>query len=74
LARLVLSIVDLLRQLMERQALRRYEAGTLTDVEVERLGETFVSLGRRIDELKSSFGLEGDDLGLDLGVDVEDLG
>jgi len=73
LARLVLSIVDLLRQLMERQALRRYEAGTLTDSEVERLGETFLRLGRRIEELKTSFGLAGDDLSLDLGMDVEDL-
>jgi len=74
LARLVLTIVDLLRQLMERQALRRYEAGTLTDAEVERLGETFFRLGHRIEELKSSFELEGGDLGLDFGLDVEDLG
>lgn len=67
LAQLVLTIVELLRQLMERQALRRIEAGTLTDEEVERLGRTFLALSERMDELKDIFGLEDRDLNLDLG-------
>ena len=52
---------------MERQAIRRMEAGTLTDDEVERLGQTFMKLEQRMEELKKSFGLEGKDLNLDLG-------
>lgn len=67
LAQLVLTIVELLRQLMERQALRRIESGTVTDEEVERLGRTFMALSERMDELKDVFGLEDRDLNLDLG-------
>jgi hypothetical protein len=67
LAQLVLTLVELLRQLMERQAIRRIEADTLTDEEVERLGRTFMALSERIDELKRVFGLEDKDLNLDLG-------
>ena len=67
LAQLVLTLVELLRQLMERQALRRMEAGTLTDDEIERLGETFMKLADRMEELKREFGLEDRDLNLNLG-------
>ena len=67
LAQLVLTLVELLRQLMERQALHRMERGTLTDDEVERLGETFMKLAERMDELKAEFGLRDEDLNLDLG-------
>jgi hypothetical protein len=67
LAQLVLTLVELLRQLMERQALHRMEQGTLTDEEVERLGETFMKLSKRMDELKAGFGLEDKDLNLELG-------
>jgi hypothetical protein len=67
LAQLVLTLVELLRQLMERQALRRMEAGTLDDEEIERLGQTFMKLAQRMDELKREFGLEDADLNLDLG-------
>jgi hypothetical protein len=67
LAKLVLSLVDLVRQLMERQAVRRVNAGSLTDDEVERMGETFLKLDRRMAELKAAFGLEGEDLSLNLG-------
>jgi hypothetical protein len=67
LAQLVLTLVELLRQLMERQALRRMENDTLTDEQVERLGETFMKLERRMEELKQHFGLEDDDLNLNLG-------
>ena len=67
LARLVLTLVELLRQLMERQALRRMEGGTLTDEQLDQLGETFMKLNQRMDELKAEFGLEDRDLNLDLG-------
>ena len=67
LAQLVLTLIDLLRQLMERQAVRRMEGGTLTDEEVERLGRTFLLLEKRMGELKTSFGLEDADLNIDLG-------
>ena len=67
LAQLVLTLVELLRQLMERQALRRMEQGTLTDEQVERLGETFMKLEQRMEELKREFGLEDEDLNLNLG-------
>jgi hypothetical protein len=67
LAQLVLTVVELLRQLMERQALRRVEAGTLDDETVERLGRTLMALEARMDELKQAFGLADEDLNLDLG-------
>jgi len=67
LAQLVLTIVELLRQLMERQALHRVAAGTLSDEQVERLGRTLMLLAERMDELKEIFGLEDRDLNLDLG-------
>jgi Gas vesicle protein K len=67
LAQLVLTIVELLRQLMERQALRRVEAGGLDDETVERLGRTLMALESRMDELKQVFGLDDEDLNLDLG-------
>jgi hypothetical protein len=67
LAQLVLTLVELLRQLMERQALRRMEQGTLSDDQIERLGETFMKLEQRMEELKEHFGLEDRDLNLHLG-------
>jgi hypothetical protein len=67
LAQLVLTLVELLRQLMERQALRRMEDGSLTEDEIERLGETFMKLEQRMDELKRHFELEDRDLNLNLG-------
>ena len=67
LAQLVLTLVELIRQLMERQALRRIQGGSLTDDEVERLGETFMLLEQKMEELKKTFGLEDEELNLDLG-------
>jgi Gas vesicle protein K len=67
LAQLVLTIVELLRQLMERQALRRVEAGNLDDETIERLGRTLMALESRMDELKRTFELDDEDLNLDLG-------
>ena len=67
LAQLVLAVVDLLRELMERQALRRMEGGTLDDDEVERLGLAFMKLNDTMDELKEHFDLSDEDLALGLG-------
>lgn len=67
LAQLVLTLVELLRQLMERQALRRMDQGTLDEAEIERLGLTFMRLAERMDELKAEFELSDEDLNLDLG-------
>jgi hypothetical protein len=67
LAQLVLTIVELLRQLMERQALRRIDGGTLSEEQIERLGRTFMELDRRMEELREEFGLTEEDLNLDLG-------
>ena len=64
---ILVTLFELLRQLMERQALRRMETGTLTDEEVERLGETFMKLEQRMEELKRHFELEDEDLNLNLG-------
>jgi Gas vesicle protein K len=67
LAQLVLTLVELVRQLLERQALRRVEGGTLSEDEVERLGTALMRLEERMEELKNEFGLEDEDLNLDLG-------
>ncbi len=67
LVQLVLTIVELLRQLMERQALHRIEGGSLSPDEVERLGQTFMALSERMDELREHFGLDEKDLNLNLG-------
>ena len=67
LAQLVLTLVELLRQLMERQALHRIEGGTLSEAEIERLGLTVMRLAERMEELKEVFGLRDEDLNLNLG-------
>ena len=64
---LVLTIVELLRQLMERQALRRADDGTLTDDQIESVGSTLMALDERMAELRDHFGLAPQDLNLDLG-------
>jgi len=67
LAKLVLALVDLLRQLLEKQAVRRIEAGSLSDEQIERMGETFMKLEQKMAELKVAFGLEEGDLAITLG-------
>jgi len=67
LAALVLTIVELLRQLMERQALRRVEDGSLTEDQIEKIGLTLMALEERMAELREHFGLAPEDLNLDLG-------
>ena len=58
LAGLVLVVVDILRQLMERQALRRIDAGGLTAAQTERLGQTFMALEQRMEQLREAFGFD----------------
>ena len=67
LVTLVLTLVELLRQLMERQALRRVEQGSLTDEQTEKIGSTLMALDARMTELREHFGLRPEDLNLDLG-------
>jgi len=67
LAKLVLTIIELLRQLMERQAMRRVESDSLTDEQLEELGLTLMRLEEKMEELKIIFGLEGEDLNIELG-------
>ncbi|MBI2565813.1 MAG: gas vesicle protein K [Candidatus Schekmanbacteria bacterium] len=67
LGQLVLTLVELIRELLERQAVRRVEAGTVTDEQIERMGQTFAGLRDEMDRLKEHFGLTDDDLNLDLG-------
>lgn len=66
-AKLVLSIIELVRRLLEKQALRRMDAGNLTDAEIERLGNALMKLEEKMAELKKTFGLEDKDLNLNLG-------
>ncbi|MGM0875354.1 MAG: gas vesicle protein K [Bacillota bacterium] len=67
LAKLVLTVIELLRQLVERQALRRVEGDTLSEQEIEELGFTLMKLEEKMEELKRAFNLEGEDLNIDLG-------
>lgn len=67
LGQLVLTLVELIRQLLERQALRRIEGGSLTGQEIEALGLTFLELNVQMKRLKQEFGLTDEDLNLDLG-------
>ena len=67
LAKLVLGLIELLRRLLERQAIRRMEGGSLSETEVEEMGLALMKLEEKIHELASSFGLTPADLNLDLG-------
>src|SRR4051812_49885359 len=67
LARLVLTVIELLREVLEHQAIRRMDGGSLSDEEVERLGLSLLKLNQRMDELKTIFGLTDEDLNIDLG-------
>jgi hypothetical protein len=67
LAKLVLSIIELIRRLLERQALRRMDGGNLTEAEIERLGAALMKLEEKMEELKKVFNLTDEDLNLKLG-------
>jgi len=67
LLKLVLTIIELIRQLMEKQALRRVDEGDLTDEQIERLGNGLMHLENAMEELKNRYGLTTEDLNIDLG-------
>lgn len=67
LARLVLTLIEFLRQVLEHQAVRRMEGGGLTDEEIENVGLALMRLEERLGDIKTVFGLEGEDLNIDLG-------
>lgn len=67
LLKLVLTIIELVRQLMEKQALRRVEEGDLTDEQVEGLGAGLMRLEEAMEELKERYDLTTEDLNIDLG-------
>ncbi len=67
LAKLVLTLIELIRQLLEKQGMRRMDAGSLSEDEIEKLGETFMKLESKMEELKAVFNLEDEDLNLNLG-------
>jgi hypothetical protein len=67
LAKLVLTLIELLRRLMEKQAMRRIEHGTVTDEEIEKLGIAFMNLEEKMIELREIFNLSEEDLNLNLG-------
>jgi len=66
-AQLVLALVELLRRLMERQAIRRMRRQTLSHEEVERVGKALMVLEKTVHEIAGKFGLSAEDLNLDLG-------
>lgn len=66
-ARLVLALVEFLRKLMERQAIRRMEAGTLSEEEIESLGLALMKLEETLHDIARRFGLDPEDLNLELG-------
>ena len=67
LVKLVLTLVELIRRLLEKQALRRIEGGSLTDEEIENVGETLMKLENKIEELRGIFDLKDEDLNVNLG-------
>jgi hypothetical protein len=68
LAGLVLTLVEFLRQVLERQAIRRMEGGTLSDDEVERVGLALMRLEEKVGEIAAQFGLDQDDIQLRIGA------
>ena len=67
LAKLVLSLIELLRRVLERQAIRRMEGGSLTDEQVEEVGTSLMTLEQKVNEMAALFGLKPGDLNLELG-------
>lgn len=67
IAKLVLTLVELLRRLMEKEVVRRMQRGTFCDIEIQKLGMTFKALEKKMQELKTVFGIEDEELNLELG-------
>jgi hypothetical protein len=68
LAKLVLGLIELLRRLLERQAIRRMEGGSLSDQQVEEMGQALMKLEQKIADLCEQFGIRPQDLNLGIGV------
>lgn len=73
LGRLVLAVLQLVRDLLERQAVRRVDAGSLDDDQIERLGRALMDLDDRFADLRETFGCSPEDLDLRLPFDVDQL-
>jgi len=67
LAKLVLTLVVLIKRLMEREAMRRMQSGKLAQIDIQKLGLTFMALDKKVEELKLVFGLQNEELNIDLG-------
>src|SRR5437764_6516084 len=67
LAKLVLGLIELLRRLMERQAIRRMDGGSLSEQQIEEMGNALMKLEQKLHEMAGQFGLRPEDLNLDLG-------
>ncbi len=67
LSKLVLTLIELIRKLLEKQAMRRIDAGSLSEEEIERVGETLMKLENKMQELKGVFGVSDEELNLNLG-------
>lgn len=67
LAKLVLTLVELIRKLLEKQAIKRVDGGTLSDEEIERIGETLMKLEKKMQELKEILGYKDEELNINLG-------
>ncbi|MBA3047259.1 gas vesicle protein K [Patescibacteria group bacterium] len=67
IAKLVLTLVELLRRLMEKEVIRRMQKGSLSNTEIQKLGMTFKAMEKKMQELKTVFGIEDEELNLDLG-------
>lgn len=66
LVQLVLALVNTLRELMEKQALRKIESGKLSEEQIEKMGATFLALEKKMEQLKKQFNLSSEDLEIDL--------
>ncbi|SDI19095.1 Gas vesicle protein K [Alteribacillus bidgolensis] len=67
LSQIVLTVIELLRQLVEKQAMRRVEGGDLTEEQIEQLGTALMKLEEKMEEMKEMFNLDDEDLNIDLG-------
>ena len=67
LAKLVLTLIELIRKLLEKQAMRRVEGGSLSEEEIEQIGEALMKIENKMQELKEIFGLKDEELNINLG-------
>jgi hypothetical protein len=67
LAKLILTLVELIRKLMEKEAYRRVRGGTLSPIEIEKLGLSLKAVKKKVKEIQAIFGIEDEELNLDLG-------